>query len=139
MTIKQRLTAKEMVENGGNMASAMRKAGYSDAMVKNPHKVKSSKGFKEVLKIMGISDERLVQILSEGLNSYKLTAVKADSESTFNVMPDFGTRHKYLLTVLELKGYIGKNANNLTNDSGNVVFVNDIPRPARRYEEVVRE
>ena len=48
-TIKQRLVAKKLVENGGNVGNAMREAGYSEAMIKNPQKVTTSKGFQDEL------------------------------------------------------------------------------------------
>ena len=38
MTHRQKLATKEMVENGGTMASALKKAGYSPSIVKNPQK-----------------------------------------------------------------------------------------------------
>lgn len=48
-TIKQRLVAEKLVENGGNVSKAMREVGYSEAMIKNPQKVTNSKGFKDEL------------------------------------------------------------------------------------------
>jgi hypothetical protein len=125
MTIRQRKVIKELVEYGGTMSSAMRKAGYSDAMIKNPQKVTKSKGFKEILEIMGINDNALAKTLKEGLEAVKIVKLR----NTYTAIPDFSTRHKFLETTLELKGYIGRNSKpNL--DNVNVVFVNNIPRPS---------
>lgn len=128
MTIKQRKVAKELFENGGTMASALRKAGYSRAMVKNPQKVTRSKAFKEIIENMGLDNKSLAKALKEGLNATKIITRNKKNLSS-NSMPDYAIRHKYLVTALELKGYIGRNSKpNL--DNVNVVFVNNIPRPS---------
>lgn len=124
MTVKQRIVAKEMVEHGGNVASAMRKAGYSEAMVKNPQKVTRSKGFKEVLLVMGISDELLAKVLKDGLNATKTLPYRTDSGNAI-IVPDFSNIHRYLETILKLKGY-----DKSSNPAPGVVFINSIPRPA---------
>jgi len=49
MTNKQREAAKELVENGGNMGIALKRACYSDSIAINPYKVTRSKGFKDAL------------------------------------------------------------------------------------------
>lgn len=48
-TIKQKILASKMVENGGNMGMAMIEAGYSKSMARNPYKVIESKGFQYLL------------------------------------------------------------------------------------------
>jgi hypothetical protein len=48
-TTKQRRTMKALVENGGSVRDAMRKAGYSEAMIKTPSKLTRSKNWKELL------------------------------------------------------------------------------------------
>lgn len=123
MTVKQRIVAKEMVVNGGNMASAMRKAGYSESMVKNPQKVTRSKGFKEVLLVMGISDELLAKVLNDGLHATKVLSLGTGSGNNITV-PDFSNIHRYLETILKLKGY-----DKPSNSAPEVVFVNNVPRP----------
>lgn len=133
MTNKQRLAAKEMVENGGNMASAMRKAGYSEAMVKNPKKVTQAKGFKEVLLVMGITDEALARVLSEGLNATKVLPYKSGLSNTTTV-PDFNVRHRYLETCLKLKGYDKPSSN-----SADVIFINNLPRPIEAYKRSIAQ
>ncbi len=129
MTIKQRIVAKEMVENGGTMASALRKAGYSASIVKNPQKVKKSKGFKETLEIMGIGDKTLANVLREGLGATKIVPLYQSSKKSYKTIPDYSTRHRYLETALELKNYIGRNSKPLT-ENNEVIFINNIPRPS---------
>ena len=132
MTIKQRLVAKEMVENGGSMSTALRKAGYSDAMVKNPQKVTKSKGFKEILENIGLNDKVLAKTLQEGLSATKVIVIRNKTNSAYISKPDHTIRHRYLKTALELKGYLGRNSKPLT-DNPEVVFINNIPRPP--YQE----
>ncbi len=113
------------VDNGGTMSSAMRKAGYSDAMIKNPQKVTKSKGFKEILEIIGVNDNALAKTLKEGLEAIKIVKLR----NTHTTIPDFSTRHRFLETTLELKGYIGRNSKPLSTDP-DIIFINDIPRPS---------
>ena len=104
-TIKQKLAFEDLVVNGGNMSEALRKAGYSDAMVKNSHKVSKSKGFKEILIQQGITDEKLAKRLNEGLDATKAIVMGKESNDSFvDVQPDFAIRHKYIETSLKLKG-----------------------------------
>jgi hypothetical protein len=48
-TLKQKKAMKALVENGGSMRDAMRKAGYSEAMIKTPSKLTRSKNWTELL------------------------------------------------------------------------------------------
>lgn len=48
-TFKQKLTAKHLVENGGNIGKAMRAAGYSKATAKTPQKLTLSKGWQDLM------------------------------------------------------------------------------------------
>jgi hypothetical protein len=71
MTIRQKLVATKMVENGGNVGKAMLEAGYSKAMAKNPQKLTRSKGWLEATEGL-ISDEKLLKIHRELLDSVKV-------------------------------------------------------------------
>jgi len=111
MTNKQRIAAKELVENGGNMGIALKKVGYSDSIAKNPYKVVRSKGFQDALAAVGISDEKLALVLNEGLDAHKLLTIKDQVCS----IPDYAVAHKYLETILKLKGYDKESAINDAN------------------------
>jgi hypothetical protein len=69
-TIRQKLVASKMVDNGGNLGRAMLEAGYSKAMAKNPYKLTRSKGWLELTQDL-FSDEKLVEKHSELLDSVK--------------------------------------------------------------------
>lgn len=70
-TIKQKLVASKIVENGGNMGQAMVAAGYSPATAKTPKKLTQSKGWTELMKEF-LPDNDLLKIHKELLESYKL-------------------------------------------------------------------
>lgn len=74
----------------------MLEAGYSAATAKTPQKLTESRGYKLLLIEAGLSDDRLAQTLSEGLD-----ASRGDTG-----IPDHATRLKYLETALRLKGYL---------------------------------
>ncbi len=48
-TIKQKLVASKLVENGGNISKSMIEAGYSPATAKTPQKLTESKGWRELM------------------------------------------------------------------------------------------
>lgn len=70
-TIKQKLAATKIVENGGNIGQAMVAAGYSPATAKTPQKLTSSKGWSSLVKQF-LPDNDLLKIHKELLKSYKL-------------------------------------------------------------------
>jgi len=99
-TYKQTKALANMVENGGNMGIALKKAGYSDSMAKNPYKVVRSKGFQDALTAVDISNEKLAFVLNEGLEAHKLLTIK----DQVYIILDYAVIHKYLETILKLKG-----------------------------------
>jgi len=58
-TIKQKIAAKKMVENGCSKTQKeiMKESGYSDAISTVPKKVTESKGFKEEMAKYGLTEE----------------------------------------------------------------------------------
>ena len=98
-----------MVENGGNVSSAMRQAGYSAATAKNPSKLTDSEYVQALMIEVGLNDGMAFQQLKDGLAASK-TIVMGDKEDSFvDVQPDHATRHKYLETLIRIRG-IGKQA-----------------------------
>lgn len=73
-TIKQKLTASKLVENGGNVGKAMLEAGYSEAMAKNPQKLTRSKGWQELIDKF-ISEDRLLNVHKRMLDCVKLMSL----------------------------------------------------------------
>lgn len=47
--IRREKAIKELVENGGSVGAAMRKAGYSPKTAKNPEKLTKTKAFKDAV------------------------------------------------------------------------------------------
>ncbi|MFA5895197.1 MAG: hypothetical protein WC851_05475 [Candidatus Shapirobacteria bacterium] len=81
-TLRQKLVALKMVENGGNMGKAMIEAGYSKAMAKNPYKLTRSKGWAEATDGI-LSGEKIVKVHAELLDSLivrKFTFPKTTSD-----------------------------------------------------------
>lgn len=70
MTCKQSRAIQNMVANGGiSWYRAMRMAGYSHAMARNPQKLSKSNQVHQYLNSAGISPEKAVLSLSEALDS----------------------------------------------------------------------
>lgn len=127
-TLKQKLAVKEIVENHGSVSGAMIKAGYPATTAKNPKNLTESKGFKELLDQMGVTDEKLARVLNEGLEANKTIVMGKDSNEAFvDIQPDHPTRHKFLETGLRLRGYAKEEAPNF-----NINFINQTPRPNGR-------
>jgi len=82
-TAKQKGVFNKMVENGGNMGKAMREAGYSESMAKNPQKLTRSKGFQELMDKNGLDDLALVKKHKELLEAKKIIRTfKKDGNKT---------------------------------------------------------
>lgn len=99
-TEKQKRAAMHLMENDGNVSDAMRKAGYSDASVKNSHRLTRQKGFIEVLERAGVTEDKLAEVLSGGLDA-KTEKGKADH----------AVRHRYLETGLKARRLITNDNN----------------------------
>ena len=103
-TTRMKRLAGALVENGGHSVSdTMRLVGYSPATAKTPSKVTRSEAFQQLLHDMGVSDERLAQVLNDGLDANREFVLGEELMSS----PDYATRHKYLETGLRLRG-LGK-------------------------------
>lgn len=107
-TVKQRRAVKEITENHMSVSAAMRKVGYDLDTASKPSNLTASKGFRELMDSMGIDDDRLLNVLNEGLDATKTVVMGQESKESFvDVQPDFSVRHRYLETGLRLKG-LGK-------------------------------
>ena len=71
-TRKQKDTAKAVIENRGiSSAEAMRKAGYSEATIKNPSQIMESEGVKDALAEYGLTEELIASSLVEDIQEKK--------------------------------------------------------------------
>lgn len=113
-TPKQRLAAEKYLENlrAENpklLSEVLKEAGYSDTMSTTPSQVTNSKGFLQVLEEAGVTDNKLSQVMAEGLAATKAVVMGIKSEESFvDVQPDYAIRHKYLETALKTKGLVNK-------------------------------
>ena len=123
LSIKQRKFWKAYLETG-NLAEGARAAG---SKAKDSHSL-SQCGYQilksievsidELLELKGLSDNKLLQVLEDGLNATKVISCNviakdgegmkdADSATKdFVDVDDYPTRHKYLETALKLKGHM---------------------------------
>lgn len=106
-------TVDIMLENGGSVGSAMREAGYSEAMVKNPQKVTRSEAFQALMEEVGLTDMKLAERLNDGLEATKTVILGQGDDAFADNVPDYAIRHKYLETGLRLKG-LGRTESGLT-------------------------
>lgn len=98
-TQKQRKAAENILENTRadkpkSIGEVLVDSGYSPKTAIATTQVTQSKGFLQVLEEAGVTDDRISQVLEEGLSA------KKDDQ------PDFGIRHKYLETAIKVKGHI---------------------------------
>jgi len=70
-TTRQKMAAKEVVENGGNVSKAMRKVGYSPNTAKTPQKLTESVGWDELMEEF-LSDKELQEKHRGLLNATKI-------------------------------------------------------------------
>lgn len=68
-TMRQKKTFELAMENNGNISKAMLAAGYSPATAKNPHLLKETDGWKELMKSVGLDDSSLLRKHKELLES----------------------------------------------------------------------
>ena len=106
-----------MVENGGKMSPAMRKAEYSIAYSKHPEKLKRTKTWKELVDER-LSDEKLSRVLDEGLEA-----------TTDKGRADYFARHRYVETSLKVRNKLVEH-HDLTSEGekiGGFVVVKTVP------------
>jgi len=66
-TLKQKNAVKNLTENQGNIGKAMRDAGYSEYSSHNPKNLTKSKGFEELCKKVGLTDDFILEALEEDI------------------------------------------------------------------------
>lgn len=126
-TIKEKKFVKAYIESGNGTQAAMK--AYD---VKDPNSASSiaSENLRKLdistlMDNRGITDERLLDKLNEGLEATRSISAIAGTEANggtvdFVDVPDYAIRHKYLETGLKLKNKF-PNASNQTNVQVNVI------------------
>ena len=125
--VKQKLSirqqkAKREILKGTPARKALRIAGYSPKTADKDSKAVLAKlGIAELMEKRGLTDDRLLDVLADGLKANKVISANiinksgdgmADAHSTtkdFIDVEDHHTRHKYLETGLKLKGHLRDN------------------------------
>jgi hypothetical protein len=117
LKIRERKFIKAILD-GKCPTDAMREAGYAEntALYKSGEKLKKVKStIQQLMEKRGLTDDRLLEVLEQGLESKKVIAANIiapngegmkDANSLtkdFIEVEDFATRHKYLDTALKLK------------------------------------
>lgn len=107
-TIKQKLAASKLVENGGNMGKAMVSAGYSPMTAKTPQKLTESRGWKELMDKY-LPDEELLRAHKQGLKATTLKPHLIDRDNKGRPIYDYvkeddmPTRKQYLDLAYRVK------------------------------------
>jgi hypothetical protein len=115
--MRQEKTLEAMVENGGKMSPAMKKAGYSVAYSKHPEKLKRTKTWQQLLEEY-LPDDLLARTANEGLHAI-----------TEKGAMDFNVRQRYLDTSLKMKNKLVEH-HDLTSEGekiGGFVVVKTVP------------
>lgn len=111
LNLKQRKFIKFYLESGNASAAAL-KAGYKYRQRgwELVSKLVNSGLFQELLEQNGLSDNKLIKVLKEGLQATKVigylnqkTNGTQKVSDEFVEIPDYHCRHKYLETALKLK------------------------------------
>ena len=134
---KLSLRERRLIKNLQNptcksLSEAMRNAGYAESTIRDhPGRIvgnsRVNEAIKDIMDRQGITDDRLVTVLSEGLQAKKVISAMvmksspngiADEEDgmkdadgltkDFVEVDDFMARHKYLETGLKLRGHLQK-------------------------------
>ena len=66
-TEKQKRAVKKMTENHGNVSKSMRQAGYTYNTAKKPSNLTNSKGFEQLCKNAGLTDDFILNCLTEDI------------------------------------------------------------------------
>lgn len=125
-TIKQQRAVENLVETKGNVAAAMRMAGYAPSVVNNPGVLTKSKSFQDLLE-KRLPERHLLKKHREFLDSKKIirTYVKGDLKETTEETD--ANAVKALDMAYKLKGKYQEKAGN------NVLVINVSSQSSDRY------
>lgn len=113
LTVKQRKFIANKAK-GMSGAEAARQAGYSprsatEIASENLSKPNVRDAFLKAMEKQGITDDKLVKVLNEGLEANRTISAIPGTEANggtvdFVDVPDHATRHKFLKTAADIKG-----------------------------------
>ena len=136
LSMRERKLIKGVVA-GMRPSDAMRQAGYTDltANRKGKMKVESSpvkEKIAELMDKMGLSDERLLSVMREGIEAHRVVTASLEGIITDEKSyVDHPTRHKYMETGLKLRGHLrDKILGDLPDNVSVVINIGNKPEPA---------
>lgn len=99
---KHKKVIETVLKNGGSLSEAMREVGYSEAYVRNSHKLKNSKSFKALLE-HHLPEEDLLIVHGKQLMSWKLNSMifqkQVQDEDIFELMETVGCVVKKIVEI----------------------------------------
>ena len=118
-TVKQKVAALKMVENGGIASRAMIDAGYSPQTAKSPHKLTNSQGFQEIkeryykkLEELNLGPEKMAEKIQEWLDAQKPFSSHTEPD---RMIDDYATQLKAGEMLREDLQIAGKQAIQILN------------------------
>ncbi len=96
MTIRQQKAINNIIVNGGKVAKGMRDAGYSEAMVRNSHKLTRSKAFKSaiepLLKQNNVTLDQYIMNIGNAMQADKTVIIGKGDDAFADNVPDHAVR-----------------------------------------------
>lgn len=123
-TLRQEAAFNELVANGGSIARALKKVGYSKKTARTPQKVTESIGFQQLL-ATELPDELLAKVHLAGLRATTFyTEGLGRGETQLVEKEDFAVRHKYLESAYKIKGKLKEVENPPQQATNTLIIIN---------------
>lgn len=109
ITNRQRALLKIVIDCDGNQSETARRMGISQqAVCTRLKKIKGNLTFIEVMDKFGISDEKIMCRINQGLDAERTFLVDTVEDGKIlkqlDSVPDHAVRHKYVVTACQLRG-----------------------------------
>lgn len=115
-SIRQKKAVKRLIENGGkSLSQAMVDVGYSPGYAHNPHKIKNTKSWNELMKEY-LPEEDLAKIHQEQLHAEKLQPIGGKTK----VVKDNDARLRALDLGYKIRGLYAPKKISITDDNGDL-------------------
>jgi len=129
--IKAKVLTKSLMAHNGNVAALAKSERVSkQAIYSKLKRLPEDLTFNRVMDKMGVSDRYLARKLKDGLEAKRFTKQ--------GIKPDMGVRHRYLVTALQCKKYLGVEASQNNLNFSSITF-NFATEPDRLLNETERK
>jgi hypothetical protein len=122
--LKAKNFTKSLIKHKGNVEAMAKAEGVSKQSIYDRREHLQHYTFPQVMNNVGMSDLYLARKIKAGTEAVRVIAV---GEKTKEV-PDMPTRHKYLVTALQCKKYIGDNPEG-SNGNIQAIVINFLSSP----------